>query len=482
VAASRGTVRATLVLALFLVLVAGGVATWRYDLLDGLRDDPAGTGDLQDPVTVAPPPGLGLPSVTAPDPVADAAAPGRLDPAAVRRALAPYLRDPDLGRRVLAAVAPLGSAGDPVLLGAGTAIPASTTKVVTSAAALLALGPERVFSTTARLGAVDGARGRLSLVGGGDPYLERAPLTPDGEEWPYPERADLATLAVATAAELDERGVRRVRLTYDDTLFTGPAVNPTWEPGYLPDEVTPTSALWVDQGRTVARDGRVADPSLEAAETFASALRAAGVAVAGEPAAAPATAGSTVVAEVEGAPLAHVVQRLLEVSDNDASEVLLRHLGLAGSGTGSIDAGRRAVRSELAEVGVRLGASTFLDGSGLSRANRAEPALLLRVLRLAADPGRPELRAVVQGLPVAGFTGSLAARMDAGPPAGLGRVRAKTGTLTGVTSLAGLGTDLEGTPFAFVLMADRVAEDDGLDGRQALDSAAAALGACRCTA
>ncbi len=83
---------------------------------------------------------------------------------------------------------------------------------------------------------------------------------------------------------------------------------------------------------------------------------------------------------------------------------------------------------------------------------------------------------------MAGFTGSLATRMDEGPPAGLGRVRAKTGTLSGVTSLAGLATGLDGTVMVFVLMADRVRLPKGLDARTVLDSAAAALGACRCGA
>ena len=232
---------------------------------------------------------------------------------------------------------------------------------------------------------------------------------------------------------------------------------------------------------TVSRFGRVADPSLEAANAFAAGLRGAGIKVVGEAAAARSPEREQLLAQVESAPLSEIVQRILDVSDNEAAESLLRHVGLARSGTGSTEAGQRAVRALLAEAGVRLGASTFLDGSGLSRANRAEPKLLIDVLRLAADPSRPELRAVIEGLPVAGFTGSLATRMDEGPQAGLGRVRAKTGTLTAVSSLAGIGTDLDGTVFAFVLMADTIKLPDTIDARQALDSAAAALGACRCS-
>ncbi len=79
-----------------------------------------------------------------------------------------------------------------------------------------------------------------------------------------------------------------------------------------------------------------------------------------------------------------------------------------------------------------------------------------------------------RGLPVAGFTGSLETRFEDAAPQGRGRVRAKTGTLTGVSALAGVATDLDGNPMVFVLMADRVALEDTLDAREALDALAAA--------
>ncbi len=70
--------------------------------------------------------------------------------------------------------------------------------------------------------------------------------------------------------------------------------------------------------------------------------------------------------------------------------------------------------------------------------------------------------------------------MDEGPPAGRGRVRAKTGTLSGVSSLAGVATGPDGRVMVFVLMADRVRDADETLARTTLDSAAAALGACAC--
>jgi len=120
------------------------------------------------------------------------------------------------------------------------------------------------------------------------------------------------------------------------------------------------------------------------------------------------------------------------------------------------------------------------DGSGLSRRNRLTPETLLGVLRVAASPDHPELRSVLTGLPVAGFVGSLQARFDDAPAAARGRVRAKTGTLTGVSGLAGVITDVQGDRMAFVAIADHIAVPRTLAARRDLDLIAGALAACRC--
>ncbi|GEP39067.1 D-alanyl-D-alanine carboxypeptidase [Nocardioides psychrotolerans] len=471
--------RRTFVGVLLLALVVAGVATWRYDLVDRyLRDgEPAANAD---PVAIAPPAGLELPAVQPPAAVAEAARSAPLSPAKLRRALAPYLADEDLGPHVLAAVAPLAPGPTTLTRGAGDAVPASTTKLVTATAALLALGPEHVFTTrvVSEAGAASGNSRRLVLVGGGDPFLASAPPAAD-EEPPYPPRADVVDLARRTARALKAQGARRVRLAYDASLFTGPADNPAWERDYVPDGVvSPISALWVDGGRDPSGFGRVADPALRAATAFADALRAAGIRVDGEPVPAAAKADAEPLAAVTSAPLGEIVEHLLQVSDNEATEVLLRHVGLSVVADASFVGGRRGVTRLLAAEGVDLAGTILYDGSGLSRRNRMTPATLIDVLRLATT--RPDLGPVLTGLPVAGFTGSLADRFAAGAPEGRGRVRAKTGTLTGVASLAGIVTDAGGRPMLFVLMADRVARLDGTDAEVALDGAAAALAACRC--
>jgi D-alanyl-D-alanine carboxypeptidase/D-alanyl-D-alanine-endopeptidase (penicillin-binding protein 4) len=472
----RGSHRALrwLPVVLVLAILMAATATYRFDLGDrwfGLGPPDPST----DPAAVPPPDSVSLPPLSPPAAVAPAldATDGTLDPARVRRALAARLGDQDLGRHVLASVSELDDPTPVFEEGAGSAAPASTMKLLTTAAALATLGPEHVFTTKV----VTDGRNRIVLVGGGDPHLASRPV----DSSTYPQRADVVTLARATAKALRENGTRKVRLGYDDSLFQGPSLEPSWPDDYAADGVVaPITALWVDEGRPASGFGRVPDPSATAAAAFAAALAGSGITVVGAPQARAADPAAVPLAGVDSAPLSRIVEQTLAVSDNEASEVLAHHVGIATGGTGSFADGADGVEAVLGSLGVPLAGSRVYDGSGLSRRNRLAPATLTAVLRLAAADNHPDLRAVVTGLPVAGFTGSLESRFDDGPPQGRGRVRAKTGTLTGVSSLAGVATDLDGNPMAFVLMADRIALLDTLDARDALDAMAAALGACHC--
>jgi D-alanyl-D-alanine carboxypeptidase/D-alanyl-D-alanine-endopeptidase (penicillin-binding protein 4) len=445
------------------VLAAAGVAFW----LDRDLPDPT-----DDPAAVAAPPGLALPALSAPEPVAEPAQ-GTLDPAKVRRAVARLLRDQDLGPDVLATVAGL----DGSLLyssGTGTATPASTLKLLTTAAALEALGPDHTFATTV---VADGP-GRIVLVGGGDPLLASSPA--DRDQPAYPQRADVATLAKATARAMRDSGRTRVRLGYDASLFSGPAVNPHWPDTYVPEGVVaPISALWVDEGRPATGLGRVDDPAATAATAFAAALDRAGIDVVGRPQTRRAAPDAAELARVTSAPVSQIVEQTLLVSDNEAAEVLSRQVGLATSGVGSSAAGARGVLEVLGTLGVPTDGARVYDGSGLSRDDLLDPDTLSALLQASAAVGHPELRAILTGLPVAGFNGSLADRFD-DQEQGRGLVRAKTGTLSGVSGLAGTVTDRDGRPMVFALLADRVALVDTLDARDALDAVSSALAGCRC--
>lgn len=446
------------------LLAGGGTAYW----LDRDRSDPDGQ-----PAQVDPPTGLTLPELADPSPVA-AAASGAADPAKVRRAVAGLLKDADLGSHVLATVAGL----DGTLLysrGTGRAVPASTLKLLTSAAALATMGPDHRFATTV----VAPSARRIVLVGGGDPLLSSTPPSRDADL----QVADIVSLAEATAARLIGDGITRVRIGYDATLFAGPAVSPHWPDSYIPEGVVaPIQSLWVDEGRPATGFGRVADPAQVAATMFGAALAKRGVRVIGVPEPARAEAPGEEIARVTSPPLSQIVEHTIAASDNEAAEVLARQTALAVGRPASFSGGAAAVLETVADLGVPIDGAAVYDGSGLSRDNRIDPDTLTAMLEIAGGTEHPELRSVITGLPVAGFTGSLADRFTQPQDAlGRGAVRAKTGTLTGVSGLAGTVTDRRGTPMVFALLADRIDPIDTLEARATLDAATSALAACRCS-
>ena len=464
-----------------LLLVAAGAA-YRFDVGERwLGIQPAAPADnpADSPADVAPPAGLDLPAAVPAESVAEPATPGPVSKAAVRDAIGKQFQNPEIGKRFSALVSPLTTGGPALSTGSGALMPASTLKLLTATAALNSIDAGTTFATTV----VAAGPRRIVLVGGGDPYLASRPTKGSDLAQTFPARADVVTLARRTATALKQRGVTRVRLAYDDSLFSGPVASPGWEKSYLPESVVaPITALWVDRGSDDSGYGRVSDPSLRAAEVYAAALASAGVRVTGAPGPAKAPAGSVELARVESAPVEQIVQHVLDVSDNEGAEVLGHQVGLAVEGDGSFGGGVRGVLATLKGLGVDTTGAALHDGSGLSRQDRLRPQTLVDVLRLAADDAHPELRPVLEGLPVAGFTGSLADRFAETDPAGGGRVRMKTGTLTGVRALAGLVMDLDGNVMVMVMLANGVPVDETLDAksRVALEKAAASLAACHC--
>ncbi|WP_410537317.1 D-alanyl-D-alanine carboxypeptidase/D-alanyl-D-alanine-endopeptidase [Streptomyces sp. KL2] len=388
-------------------------------------------------------------------------------PAALADALHPLLEDGALGTLRTASVLDVATGRE--LYGARAdrgVVPASTVKVATAVAALSALGPDHRIPTRA---VWDAEGERVFLVGGGDPTV-----TP----------AALRRLADATARELAERGAKRIALAHDTSLYSGPARHPIG-----PNEnIAPVSALMVNAGRlddsTRGPAPRSDDPARDAAEVFADRLRERGVDVEhpehpGRARKAP--KGADELAVHRSAPLAELVERMLLHSDNDIAEALFRQTAVARGEPASFTGAGRAVRAQLAGYGgaLPLKGARFADGSGLDRSGRISAGLLTRLLALAADPARPELRPVLTGLPVARFSGTLGGRYDGeATRTGAGLVRAKTGTLTGVNTLAGTVVDADGRLLAFAFTASGTTDRQG--AHEALDRLAAVLAGCGC--
>lgn len=340
---------------------------------------------------------------------------------------------------------------------AGAALPpASTVKLLTAAAALTTLRDAESLTT----GVVRVQR-TLYLVGGGDVTLTARPRPG------YPRPANLADLASRTVAALPDLGPLRLR--YDAAGWLGPVMARGWSPSYLSSgNVSRLSTLEVDEARLskATTAPRAVDPARQAAQAFRRALMTRGADVRGRvlPGAAPASGLG--IADVTAPPIQALVQRMLTNSDNDLAEALGRELARQEGRPATFAGAAAAVTSVIRRLGVPTQGLRLYDASGLSRDDRVTPRTLVGVLRLAA--GNKELAPLVEGLPVAGFTGTLADRFRHGiAHSAAGVVRAKTGTLAGVNALAGLTVDAGGRLLVFAFLADRVplptAGEHGLD-------------------
>ena len=351
--------------------------------------------------------------------------------------------------------------------------PASTMKVLTTAAALLTLGiddevPTRVETTN--------VPGQVAIVGGGDVTLSAQPA---GSPTYYPGAPRLDDLV----AQVRSSGVAVTSVIVDTSRWSGNVLAQGWYPVDIAGGYTaPAEALMLDGARSqpLAEDPpRSATPALDAGRTFAQRLGLDPLAVT----AGTAPDGARRLAEVRSAPLRTRADAMLVRSDNLQAEALGRDIALARGEAPTFAGAAAAVSHALAESGFDVTGLTGLDTSGLSVDDRIPARLLSDVVAAAAGSGplSARLRPLLAWLPVAGATGTLADRYggarDAASAAGAGYVRAKTGTLSGVSSLAGIVADTDGRVLGFVLMSTGASPSVA---RPALDAIATLLRSCGC--
>ncbi|WP_230686478.1 D-alanyl-D-alanine carboxypeptidase/D-alanyl-D-alanine endopeptidase [Catellatospora vulcania] len=470
------------VLTLVVALGAGlaGVAVLKPDLMANLLDAP----DWQSP-SAAPPAEPAVAPVLAA--MSDAPVP---DAAELKRILDPLVISSPLGSSVSASVVDVGTGG--VLYERAPTemiTPASNTKLVTAAAVLTTRGPDYRITTRVVAGPNPG---EVVLIGAGD-----ATLGVTAKKF-YEGAAQLDDLAAQVRKAMGDTPITKV-LT-DGSLFTGPTASPDWPSDTLGEgNVSRITAVMINGARTDIKDrvmpfNRFSDPERAAGDAFAKLLgltdSAKGKApattatgsAAPSPQASAAAAGSpapgTQLGAVQSAPLLRQVEQMLTESDNTLAEALAHQVALAKGQPGSFAGAADAIEQVVTELGLDATQSDLLDGSGMSPKNKISPKVLTGLLVKAAGGTDSHLSDFFNGLPVAGWSGTMTLRF-AKSKSGFGVVRAKSGTLNFVNSLSGVVQTADGRLLAFAVLAENVQVDRDT-AQNALDKIAASIAVCGC--
>ena len=394
--------------------------------------------------------------------------------------------------------------------------PASNMKLFTSAAALHYLGPDFRFTTRVAIDSAadlaDTLRGNIYLIGSGNPDFSLGDLAylveqiyatgvrhitgevicddfylddlRQGAGWMWDEGSstDFARISALTVAdnciEITARPAEKpgqpVRIellpatgfveiinnsvTADSAMLAAMSqdslavpkplrIERRWRQGQ--NVVDITGVLPID-AEPVHETLNIEHPSLYFGTLFKEYCQRQGITIEGGVARGLAPANPRLLARHQSEPLSNIITNMNKPSDNLSAELLLKVVGAETRGRpGSAKKGIRALREMLGAWGVDTTAMRFVDGSGVSRYNLVTPEGTAALLRhMVRDfTVRSEY---VASLPIAGVDGSLKSRMR--HTAAFRMVRAKTGTLSGVTSLSGYTQARDGQILVFSIM------------------------------
>lgn len=478
----KGVLVTVLTLVVALGAGLGGVAVLKPDLMSNLLDTP----DWQSPSAAPPAEPAAAPVLAA---MTDAPMP---DAAQLKIVLDPLVIGSPLGSNVSASVLDV-TTGEVLYERAPTEMitPASNTKLVTAAAVLTSRGPDYRITTRVVAGPNPG---EVVLIGAGD-----ATLGVTAKKF-YAGAAQLDDLAAQVKKAMGNTPITKV--ITDGSLYSGPNASPDWPPGTIGGSeelnVSRMTALMINGARTDIKD-RVApfkrfnDPERAAGDAFAKLLGLSGSVKGKAPAGAGPAAGSaapsdaaqagppaagTELGAVRSAPLLRQVEQMLTESDNTLAEALAHQVALAKGQPASFVGAAAAIEQVVTELGLDATQSELLDGSGMSPKNKLSPKVLTGLLVKAAGGTDSHLSDFFNGLPVAGWSGTMTLRF-AKSKSGFGVVRAKSGTLNGVNSLSGVVQTADGRLLAFAVLADNVPTDRET-AQNALDKIAAAIAVCGC--
>ncbi len=325
---------------------------------------------------------------------------------------------------------------------------ASNVKLFTTSAALARFGPAAQLSTEVRgdgdLGLDGTYHGNLYLVGGGDPTFGSRR---------FGVRAYGGAAAVEDlATQVKELGIERVtgRVLGDESRFDSLRGGP--DSGFRTSiYVGPLSGLAYNRG-LASESGRSFQlrPPAFAAAALDSALARRGVAVKGAARSGPAPQGAQRLTFVSSPSMARLAALTNKSSDNFLAETLMKDLAMQADGRGTTTGGARIAAAFASRLG---GRARLVDGSGLSRGNRASPFAVARLL-MALRGRQDEFPAFFDSLSIAGRDGTLGPRMRRGPARN--RCRGKTGTLSGVSAVSGYCKARSGDTYVFSILMNGV--------------------------
>ncbi len=360
-------------------------------------------------------------------------------------------------------------------------MPASNMKIVTSAIALAQLGPDYRYRTTfgtagiRRDSTIDGD---LLVIGRGDPTVSDR------------MRGNAMLVMDAIADSLSARGIRRVTgsLSRFGNAFPDTTLGYGWEwddlgeyYGSGVDELifnegmAPTTVR-ADGGRDSLFSGPAKDLGKTYLEAMATALARHGITVAGgvsdrRPLASPAF---DTLFTLISPPLREILPALMKPSQNQIAELLFKTVALERGGAGTADSARKLEARQLLAWGALSDGFLIFDGSGLSRHDLVTPETIVRIHDVIQRD--TAFAAYYASLPVAGVDGTIRNRMKGTPAEG--NVHAKTGTLSGASSLSGYVTDADGERLIFTILCNNFVTPTSAVTRTA-DVIAAALASFR---
>jgi serine-type D-Ala-D-Ala carboxypeptidase/endopeptidase (penicillin-binding protein 4) len=358
-------------------------------------------------------------------------------------------------------------------------VPASTMKLVTGAALLTSVDPNSRLVTKVVQGETPG---EIVFVGGGDVTLS---ARPEGTDTVYPGAPTISDLA----AQVKATGTKVTRIVLDTSLWTGSDFADGWKVEDVrgtaqngTGAITYMSPLMVDGDRIdpAKEDSRrTGTPAQTAGKALALALGVKN---------APLVEGTAppkakVLAEVQSQPISTLLAQTLQNSDNVLAEALARQTAIARGTSASFDGVSAALLQALGDLGIDTVGMIVKDGSGVSDQDRVAPQVLAQLMSQAVSGKKPALRTLLTGLPVAGVSGTLVPPRFSQPQnkAGVGWVRAKTGSIDVTYALVGFVPDVSGRILVFAFNSNGVYSDGNTGTRPAIDTLAATLRGCGCT-